>query len=127
MSVLGIVLICVAVVALLLFIGGVLAIRSRNARQGAAFERNLAAVDRALEQARAVDRGWDRGVMEQAVRRALEEERPGFAVEELHLVLVDDQPGKDEDRAHFIARAAEGEARVLLTRTGDHWGVRSVE
>jgi hypothetical protein len=126
MSVLAIVLVCAAVVALLLFVGGILAIRSRSARQSPSFERNLAAADQALEQARAVDRGWDREVMEQTVRRALEEERPGFAVEELLLVLVEDQPGKDEDRAHFVARGADGEARVLLARIGDHWGARRV-
>jgi hypothetical protein len=127
MSALAIVLICVVAVAIALFAGGLLAARRRAARQTAEFERNVAAADNALEQARAADRGWDREVMEQAARRALEQQRPAFEVEELHLVLVDDRPGKEEDRAHFVARGGGDEARVLLARTGDHWGAERVE
>ena len=127
MSVLAIVLVCVGALALVLFLGGVYVARRRATRDAAEFERNVAAADNALEQARAADRGWDRGVMEQAVRRALDQERPELEVEELHLVLVDDRPGTEEDRAHFLARGTGGEARVLLARRGDHWGAERVE
>jgi hypothetical protein len=127
MSALAIVLICVGAAALVFFALGLLAVRRRGARDAAAFERHVAEADRALEQARAVDRGWDRGVMEEAARRALEQARPGFGIERLQLVLVDDRPGKDEDRAHFVAAGARGEARVVLSRSGDHWGAERVE
>jgi len=125
--VLAIIIVCIAVLAVVLFIGGLVAVRRRAARDAADFKRHVAAADIALEQARAADRGWDRVVMEQVVRRAIEQERPGFDVEELHLVLVDDRPGTEEDRAHFVARGKGDEARVLLARAGEHWGAERVE
>lgn len=114
MSVLAIVLIVIGVLALLLFIGGLL--YSRRRLSDPALEGHIRRADQALEEARANDRGWDRALLDEAARRMLAEQRPGFGVSQLHLVLVDDQPGVEEDRAHMLAMGDEGEARVVLTR-----------
>jgi hypothetical protein len=43
-------------------------------------------------------------------------------------VLVDDRPGIDEDRAHFVAVGEGGdEARVVVSREGDRWIAESVD
>lgn len=126
-STLGIVLVGVGVVALLFLIGGLIAVRVRNQRTAGAYERHVREADNALEQARALDRGWDREVMEAAAHGAIGESRPGFGYEDLHLVLVDDRPGTEEDRAHFVAVGDDGEARVILAREGDRWIAERVE
>jgi len=126
-STLAIVLIAVAAVMLLCFIGGVLAVRTRDRRQAGSYAEHVAAADQALEQARASDRGWNRELMEAAAREALQEARPDWTYEELHLVLVDDRPGVAEDRAHFVATADDGEARIILGRRGDRWAAERVE
>jgi hypothetical protein len=127
MSTLQIILIVVGGLIVLLFIGGLVAVRVRDRRQAAQFEEHVRAADAALEQARALDRGWDRAVMEEAARGALRDERPDFPYDDLHLVLVDDQPGIDEDRAHFVAVGPDGRTRVVLARSGGHWGAERVE
>jgi hypothetical protein len=126
-STLGIVLIVVGVLALLFLIGGLIAVRVRNQRQAGVYEQHVREADNALEQARALDRGWDRAVMESAAQSALGESRPGFGYDGLHLVLVDDRPGTQEDRAHFVAVGDGGEARVILAREGDRWIAERVE
>jgi type II secretory pathway pseudopilin PulG len=127
MSVVEIVLIAVVALIALVFVGGLLGARRRDRAQAARFEGNVREADQALQQARAGDRGWDRAVMEEAVRGALRDRRPDFGYDRLHLVLVDDRPGVEEDRAHFVAVGADGEARIVLSRAGDHWGAESVE
>ncbi len=78
--------------------------------------------DSALEQAARRTAAGTAAVMEAAARSALDESRPGWSYEDLHLVLVDDRPGTDEDRAHFVAVGEDGdEARVVLARQGDRW------
>ena len=65
--------------------------------------------------------------MEAAARTALEEHRPGWRYRDLHLVLVDDRPGIEEDRAEFMAIGDDGdEAAVVLSRQGDHWSAERV-
>jgi hypothetical protein len=127
MSALAIVVVVVAVVVLLLVAGGLLAARRRRDLQEPDYARRVAEADQALERARAVDRGWDREVMEQAARRACSEARPGWTYDVLRLVLVDDRPGADDDRAHFVASGSDGEARVVLARRGDHWAAELVD
>jgi hypothetical protein len=122
MTVLEIVLIVLAVLILVTFVGGLLGSRARDRRRAAQYEAHVAASDQALQQARASDRGWDKPLMEEAVRAALRELEPDFDFHTLHLVLVDDRPGKEDDRAHFVALGPEGERRVVLARSGDHWG-----
>jgi Flp pilus assembly protein TadB len=126
-STLAIILIVLGVVIVIAFVLGLLGARARDRRQAPSYEEHVAAADHALEQARAADKGWHREAMEQVARRALEESRPGWNYEELHLVLVDDRPGVGEDRAHFMAVAADGEARVILSRQADAWVAEGVE
>jgi len=126
MSVLAIVVIVVAVLAVLFFVGGL--VYSRRRLGDPALEGRIRRADQELEQARANDRGWDRELMEAAARRTLAEERPGFGVKQMYLVLVDDRPGVEEDRAHMLAMGDEGEARVVLTRNQDgEWILDRVE
>lgn len=126
-STLGIVIVIVGVLAVLFVIGGLVAVRVRERRQGGAWKGHVAAADAALEGARALDKGWHRETMEAAAQAALAESRPGVAWDTLHLVLVDDRPGIEEDRAQFVAIGDTGEARVILARDGDHWVAERVE
>ena len=127
-STLAIVLIVALVVVLVALVLGYLGVKARARRQAGSYAEHVAAADSALEQARAQDRGWHRDAMVEAARRALQQERPGWEFEQLHLVLVDDRPGQDEDRAHFVAIGASGdEARVILGRSGDQWSGESVQ
>ena len=122
MSTLAIVLIVIAAVVLVLLLLGFLGARARDRKQAGTWEAHVKAADAALAQAAASDRGWQRDVMENAARAALSEARPGWRYGPLHLVLVDDRPGIDEDRAHFVAVADDGEeARIVLSRQGDRW------
>jgi type II secretory pathway pseudopilin PulG len=114
MSVLAIILIVVGALAVLFFIGGLL--YSRRRLMDPELEARIRAADQALEQARATDRGWDRALLEQAARRELATGRPGFTPGDLYLVLVDDRPGIEEDRAHMLAIGGDDQHRVVLTR-----------
>jgi hypothetical protein len=125
MSTFAIVLIVVGVVLVLLFVGGYAVVRRREARQD--FSGDVARADRALEHARAEDRGWNRQLLDDAARRALGMERPGFDWESLELVLVEDRPGVAEDRAHLMAMAPDRRVRVILAREPDGtWIAESV-
>jgi hypothetical protein len=127
LSTLGIILIVLGVIVLLFVIGGAVAVAKRSRSQDATFAEHVEAADSALEQARALDKGWQRDVMEEAATAALAESRPGWVYDNLHLVLVDDRPGVSEDRAHFMAVGADGAARVILAREGDRWVAERVE
>lgn len=121
MSVLSIVLIAVAVLVVLVFVGGVLGARKRDRAVAPHYLQDVAAADQALEQARAEDRGWHRDTMEEAARAALEASHPGRSFQRLDLVLVDDRPGVMEDRAHFEAWDGEESVRVVLSRGERGW------
>lgn len=126
MSVLLVVLIVLAVIVLVFFVGGL--VYSRRRLMDPELEEHIQSADQELEQARATDRGWDRALLEAAARRALGEERPEFDVDELHLVLVDDRPGVEEDRAHVLAMGGRGQARVVLTRNpAGEWMLDRIE
>jgi len=127
MSVLAIVLIVIGVLLVLFFIGGLLAVRTRAQRQAGTFYEHIRAADEALEQARAIDKGWERETMEAAARAAVDQARPGWAYDDLHLVFVDDRPGVEEDRAHFVAMGPDGQSRVVLARQGESWVAEQVE
>jgi hypothetical protein len=128
MDTLAIVLIVIGVLLAIFIALGFLGARARDRRRAPTWAQHVAEADARLEQARASDRGWDRTVMEAAVQRALHESRPGWAHSGMHLVLVDDRPGKDEDRAHFVAVDEGGdEARVILAREGDRWSAERVD
>jgi hypothetical protein len=128
MSVLAIVLIIVGVTLLFALFLGYLGVRARDRRQAGHWEDRVRAADAALAQAAAADRGWHRELMEDAARAALSETRPDWSFSDLHLILVDDRPGIEEDRAHFVAVAEGGdEARVVLARQGDNWVAESID
>jgi hypothetical protein len=125
MSTVAIVLIAVAAVLVLLFVGGFVAARRRAARPEVA--ERIRAVDRALEQARASDRGWDRERMSAACGQAIRERRPDYEWDAIELVLVDDRPGVTEDRAHLVASGPGGPVRVVLARReGGEWFAEEV-
>jgi hypothetical protein len=127
MTVVEIVLVVIVAVLVLFFIGGLLAVRVRGRQQEKSFYVHLREADVALEQARALDRGWHRENMEATARAAIDEARPGWPYEQLHLILVDDRPGVEEDRAHFVAVGPDGRSRVILARQGDRWVAERVE
>ena len=128
MSTTAIILISIGGVLGLLFIGGLAAAGRRARQQAPDYARHVAEADQALETARAADKGWDRDVLDRTARQAVTGQRPGFAVEGLHLVLVDDRPGVEEDRAHFVAQGTEGELRVVLRRSEEAgWAVERVD
>jgi hypothetical protein len=127
MSTLAIILIVIAAVFLLLLAGGFAGAARRRQHHAHHYERNLAEADRALEHARAADKGWDRPALESAAREALASEKPNWSYSELVLVLVDDRPGTSEDRAHFVASGDDGESRVVLARRESGWVLEHVE
>ena len=121
-SALAIALTVLGIAVLVLSVGGYVARRRHDRRYAGTYARNLEEADSALEEARAADRGWDRGILEQAARRALSEARPGWHPARLEIVLVDDRPGMAEDRAHLVAVEGEDRVRIVLARqAGGHW------
>ena len=126
MSLLAIIVTVVLVALVLLVSGGYAAARGQARKNEARLTERIKAADRALEAARAADRGWDSALLEQAAREALERERPHFQYDKLHLVLVDDRPGTEEDRAELAAVGEEGVVRIVVARRGDTWVAQSV-
>jgi type II secretory pathway pseudopilin PulG len=126
MSTLAIVLIAIVLVVALLLAGGWFASRRREAANAEEYEAHVAAADHALEAARAADRGWDRQVMEDVARAALNERRPEWDFRSLDLVLVDDRPGVVEDRAQFVASDGDERVEVVLGRSDAGWTVERV-
>ena len=126
MSTLAIVLIVAGVLVALLLIGGTIAARRRQDQHADEYKAHLASADQALEAARASDRGWDRDVMEDVARAALNERRPGWSFRSLDLVLVDDRPGVVEDRAQFVASDGDERVDVVLARGDAGWTVEQV-
>jgi hypothetical protein len=127
-STLAIVLIVVNALIVLFLVLGFVAIRARDRRQADSWEDHVRSADAALAQAATADRGWHRQAMESAARLAIEEHRPGWRYDDLHLVLVDDRPGIEEDRAKFVAIGDGGdEVTVVLSRHGDRWSAERVD
>jgi len=126
MSVIAIVLIVLGALLLIFFVGGFVAARRRANRPEV--QENIRAADRALEQARASDRGWDRELMVRACGDAIAQKRPDYGFDTIDLVLVEDRPGVSEDRAHFVASGPQGPARVVLARReGGDWFAEQIE
>ncbi len=128
MSPLLIVLIVVVVLIVAVFIGGLVASRRRAVAQAGGYASAMSPRRiRRSRSARAADRGWDRAVLETTAREALTARRPEWSYQELHLTLVDDRPGVEEDRAHFTAVGRDGEVRVVLVRGEDGWRPERVD
>jgi hypothetical protein len=121
MSIVTVVILVLLVLIVVFFIGGLVAARRRAEEHADRLDERIGAADRALEAARAADRGWDPVLLEEAARSALERERPDFRYDRLHLVLVDDRPGTEEDRAEMAAIGDEGVLHVSVARRGETW------
>jgi hypothetical protein len=121
MSPIAIIAIVFGVLIVVFFIGGLIVSRRRAEALEPDLRAKVAAADSALEAARAADRGWDPIRLEEAARAALERERPDFRYDNLHLVLVDDRPGTQDDRAEVAAVGDEEIVRVGVIRRGDQW------
>ena len=126
MSLLAIVIVVVAVLAIVFFAGGLIAVRRRAREHAGELDARIAAADQALEAARAADRGWDPVLLEEAARAGLQRERPDFRYDNLHLVLVDDRPGTEADRAEMAAVGADGVVHVTVARRGESWVAEGV-
>src|SRR5436305_15317568 len=106
---------------LLLALLGALATTVRSRRRAGRFGTRLDEVDRSLADARATDRGWERGRLEAAARGAFQAARPGTEIRELTLVQVLDRPGTEDVKAAFRVVAAEVQARITLGRGDGEW------
>ena len=116
-------LIIVLVVLLVLAVGGAFAARRRLAATQERFEADLVRVNRDLAAARAEDRGWERGALEESARHCYAAARDGAAPEELELVQVIDRPGTDDDHAVFRV----GHERLTLGRREGEWVLEALK
>jgi hypothetical protein len=123
-SLLAIIAIVFGVLIVVFFVGGLIVSRRRGRESEHDLREHIAAADQALEAARAADRGWDVVLLEEAARAALAREAPDFRYDTLNLVLVDDRPGTEQDRAEFLAAGNAGLVRVGVTRHRDHWDAK---
>jgi nitrogen fixation protein FixH len=122
LAVLPTILIVVAALLIVLFVGGVIANARRRAALRERLHAEIEAADEALAAARAEDRGWDKATMEGAAREALVARHAGGAIRELHLVQVVDRPGTDADQAVFRVHLADGrEESLTLGRRDGAW------
>jgi type II secretory pathway pseudopilin PulG len=123
-STLGIILAVLVILVVVFAVGGWrVATRRASAREHALLE-DLNEVEQALAQAHAMDKGWDRELLESAAREAVFERFGSQPVSALDLVQVVDRPGTDADQAVFRVETADGqEHRITLGRAGGEWGV----
>ena len=120
MSVIAIIIIVFVLLAILLFVGGLIANARRTRGQEDELHVAVREADQALALARAGDRGWDRDVLEAAAREAFAARSP-VEVRELMLLQVVDRPGTEEDQALFRVITDAGSEEILLQRQGDAW------
>lgn len=117
----------IIVIAVLVLLVIVLAIagdvwnRRHRARTADDLLQRVRSADRALADAVADDHGWDRDVLLAAARAAFAARHPGLSGRDPVLVLVDDRPGIDEDRAVFEVPDGTASRSITLLRTGDGW------
>ena len=116
MSALAVVLIVLAVLVVLLFVGGYVANARRREAERAALHARAREADRHLADAHAQDKGWERASLEEAARAAYVASH-GAPPERLTLVQVVDRPGMDEDEAVFDA---DGQT-IVMGRRGGEW------
>lgn len=121
MSTIAIIVVVLVVLVVLLIVGGLIANERRTRAREDETRSAARDADQALAQARASDRGWERGVLEAAARDAFAARSPA-EVRELVLVQVVDRPGTEEDQALFRVVTDVGSEEILLVRHGDAWG-----
>jgi len=120
-SVIAIIIVVFVLLAVLLFVGGLIANGRRTRSQEDELRVAVREADQALALARAGDRGWDRDVLEAAAREAFAARSP-VEIRELMLLQVVDRPGTEEDQALFRVITDAGSEEILLVRQGDGWG-----
>jgi type II secretory pathway pseudopilin PulG len=117
-DVVGIVIGAVVLILLLFFLGGSYALSRRRATDEAELKQRIEAADAALAEARAEDKGWERGTIEAAARAAVAPRE----VAQLHLIQVVDKPGTDADQAVFrVVHQDGGEQTLTLGRRDGAW------
>jgi hypothetical protein len=126
-STLAVVVLVVVGVLLLLAVGGAIANARRRRADAPRLEVSLDEVNRALAAAHAEDKGWEPEALNAAARRFFAERRPDARVREQALILVDDRPGTDEDRAVFRFVSDDGVALLTLGRVRGEWVAESLE
>lgn len=109
-----------------LAVAGALAQRRRLEATRPQFEAELARADHDLAEAYATDKGWDRSLLEQAVRSAFAE-RQGTEPDRIDLVEVLDRPGIDEDQAVFRVESGGRPHRLTLGRRGGEWALERLD
>jgi Tfp pilus assembly protein FimT len=122
-STIDIVIVVVAAIIGLLAAGGwMAATRRSHAREHKLLE-ELHVAEQELARAHAMDKGWDRALLESAARDAVVARFGSEPVNAMQLVQVIDRPGTDADQAVFRVQTADGdEHRITLGRTGGVWG-----
>ena len=122
-STIDIVIVVVAALIGLLAAGGWMAATKRaHARERKLLD-ELRVAEQELARAHAMDKGWDRALLESAARDAVAARFGSEPVDAMQLVQVIDRPGPDADQAVFRVRTADGdEHRVTLGRTDGVWG-----
>lgn len=121
-STIGLILLVLVALLLVLVAGGYVAAERRQRSGERELLSQLKAADRALAQAHAADKGWERATLEAAARQAISERFGDAEVQALQLVQVIDRPGVDADQAVFRVQTSDGEHRITLGRTGGVWG-----
>ncbi len=122
LSTLGTIVIVLAALFALLAIGGTVAAARRTRSLDEQLMLDLQEADRALAQAHASDKGWERSSLEAAARRIAAERFGETQIDALQLVQVIDRPGTDADQAVFRVATPDGEHRITLGRTNGVWG-----
>jgi hypothetical protein len=117
-----IVIVIVLLIALLV-VGGIVVSGRRQRADDPALRTELEAANEALALARASDRGWERSLLEEAVRAAFAE-RSAAEIRDLQLVQVVDKPGTEDDQAVFRVMTEHGSEYLHLDRHGDTWVAR---
>ena len=123
MSALEIVIVVLVLLVVVLAVGGIVASGRRQRADDPALRAELEAANEALALARATDKGWERSLLEEAVRAAFAQ-RSNAEVRELQLVQVVDKPGTEEDQAVFRVVTDHGSEHLHLDRHGDTWVAR---
>ena len=123
MNALEIVVLIIVVLVSVLAAGGAIANARRQRADEAALGVELEAANQALALARASDKGWERSLLEEAVRATFAE-RSAAEIRDLQLVQVVDKPGTEDDQAVFRVVTDHGSEYIHLDRHGDSWVAR---
>jgi hypothetical protein len=122
-SALEIVIVVAVLLVVVLAVGGIVVSGRRQRADDPALRTELEAANEALALARATDKGWERSLLEEAVRAAFAQ-RSNAEIRELQLVQVVDKPGTEEDQAVFRVVTDHGSEHLHLDRHGDSWVAR---